>query len=229
MIRRKCVKAAPLRILFVVPWLVACHGGEYKLASSASRPFLEDPQAIPGSREFATTFAYGDFILHTPEGDHTIRCEGIPGVSGVAAATAFEKTESGQPHLPLRRLITHFHFDEPSIVIEQNPNRDSTGVLLGNRVGGTSSLFPGKATFYQYIYLNLEGRVLANREPLVMSAEDVKRWPPIGSVFKSEGPTDFYDLEQLDNPEAPIVATLAACNAVPHTRIGFPGEAPSLP
>jgi len=44
-----------------------------------------------------------------------------------------------------------------------------------------------------------------------MTADRVEEWPPVGATFVSEAPTDFFDLAQLDNPDARVVATLAAC------------------
>jgi hypothetical protein len=183
---------------------------------------ITDASRVPGSTHFASMLAFGDFIVHMGSESQTIRCEGIPGISGVATAKEVRALDSGQPQVHLRRLITHFHFDNPSIIIEQNPFKESTGVLVGSGEGDATQLFPGKATFYQYIYLTLEGRVLANREPLIMSADGVTSWPPIGSTFESEGPTDFYDVKDLENPNATPFATLAACKAPVKEVISMP-------
>lgn len=225
--RRRSVGVVAVAVLWMAVGIGCHHSKMQGHPAASSRGLLTDPLEVPGSQEFATTFAYGSFTLHTPEGEKTIRCEGIPGISGVAAAGRVGRTD-GRASVDLQRLITHFHFDDPKIVIEQNPRRPSPGWLVGAHKGEAAALFPGTATFEQYIYLTLEGRVLANREPLVMSAEGVTSWPPLGSVFRSTGPTDFYDLDRLDDSEAPIVATLSACNVRVEGHIAYPAQAPAL-
>lgn len=186
------------------------------------RLVIRDAMKVPGSTHFASMLAFGDFIVHMGGEERTIRCEGIPGISGVETAEGVKAVEESQPQVHLRRLMTHFHFEDPDIVIEQNPFHESIGTLVGDRVGGIGKLLPGKATFYQYIYLTLEGRVLANREPLIMSAAGVTTWPPIGSTFESEGPTHFYDIKDLEKPDARPFATLSACKAVVKGVISMP-------
>jgi hypothetical protein len=53
-----------------------------------------------------------------------------------------------------------------------------------------------------------------------MTADRVEQWPPIGSTFVSEAPTDFVDLERLGKPKAEPVATLMACKAVTISDLG---------
>lgn len=201
---------------------ISCH------SVPGERDLLTRGELIPGSRQFASMEASGDFILHLGSEEETIRCDRIPGISGVDTARSIETTEDGRPQARLRRLITHFHFDEPAVLIEQNPHKESYGTLTGDRVGAAQALLPGTATFHQFIYLTLEGQVLANREPLTMTARNVQAWPPVGAEFRTEAPTDFYLLEDLDNPEAQPLATLSACNTPVLARIAMPDSAPVL-
>jgi hypothetical protein len=178
-------------------------------AEAKARLLRRDPLRVPGSLHFAATLAYGDFIL--ADGS-TIRCEGIPGISGVATSRDIQASEGDAPRVHLDRVITHFHFDIPSVLIEQNNSKSSIGTLIGASNGSVPALLPGKASFSQYLILTLEGRPLANREPLVMTADRVEEWPPIGSTFVSEAPTEFFELDQLSNSEARPIATLAKCS-----------------
>jgi hypothetical protein len=187
------------------------------LRDALARALRRDPQRVPGSLHFASVLAYGDFILADGK---TIRCEAIPGISGVHTSHQLEE-RNGRSHAPLKRILTHFHFAQPSVMIEQHPAKASTGTLQGTGKGA-DGLLPGKASFSQYLILTLEGRPLANREALVMTAERVEEWPPIGSTFVSEGPIKFYDLEQVNNPKAELVATLDACKAVNVTQLFVP-------
>ena len=184
---------------------------------SIARALRSDPHRVPGSLHFASVLAYGDFILANGK---TIRCEAIPGISGVHTATQLEEHKGGSG-VQLKRILTHFHFDQPSVMIEQHPAKSSTGVLHGTGKG-TAGLLPGKASFSQYLILTLEGRPLANREALLMTAERVEEWPPIGSTFVSEAPTKFNDLDQVNNSKAELVATLAACKAINVTQLFIP-------
>jgi hypothetical protein len=169
------------------------------------RALRRDPRRVPGSIHFASMLAYGDFVV--ADGP-SIRCEAIPGISGVATMREIETLDSGQPRVALRRILTHFHFDEPQVAIEQHYARESVGTLTGASEG---SLLPGRASFSQYLILVLGDRPLANPEPLVMTADRVEEWPPIGSTFVSEGLTPFVDLADLDKEDAKPVAHLAVC------------------
>lgn len=180
-------------------------------AEAAARSRRGDPEQVPGSRHFATVLAYGSFEM---ENGPTIECEAIPGLSGVITLTDVTKLSSGQPQVQLKRILTHFRFDDPSVRIEQHYARESTGTLTGTLEGERAALLPGRASFSQYLILVLDGRPLANPEPLVMTADRVEEWPPVGSTFVSEAPIGFVDLARLEDPEAPIVARLAACKAV---------------
>jgi len=201
---------------------------------------------IPGSKHFATLLAFGDFTI-TAEGqllfakadrvdapkdpsEVVIACAGIQGLSGVITNTKVE-SEGGRPKVGLTRILTHFQWDSPSVLIEQNPYRTSWGTLIGDENGDVEALLPGKATFYQYLILTAFDRPLINIKPMVMSAEGVTQWPPIGSQFNTEGPTDFYDLSSLENPNdmgsdvvpgAEKVATLAACATTVMSQVFVP-------
>jgi hypothetical protein len=173
-----------------------------------ARKLRRDPKRVSGSTHFASMLAYGDFVL--TEGP-SIRCEAIPGLSGVATASEVQMTDEQRPQADLKRILTHFHFNEPPVAIEQHYGRESSGTLTG---AGKGSLLPGRASFSQYLILTLGDRPLANPEPLVMTAERVEEWPPVGSTFVSERPTAFVDIEKLDDSDAKPVAHLIACNAV---------------
>lgn len=189
-----------------------------QIEETRRRALRRDPTRVLGSRHFATSLAYGNFMLAS---GGTIRCEAIPGISGVITSSSVSRAAGGQSSVALTRILTHFHFDKPAVLIEQNPSKESTGTLTAAS-DSPGTLLPGKATFSQYLILTLEGRPLANREPLVMTADRVEEWPPIGSSFISEAPTHFYDLAELDNPAAPVVATLSACNNVVASEIDVP-------
>lgn len=166
---------------------------------------------ILGSKHFAEALAFGDFVL---VGGPTIHCDAIQGISGVITDPTFITLPDGRPQVALKRILTHFYWPAPEVLIEQNPSKLSTGTLTGNGPGGAPDLLPGTATFNQFIILTLDGRPLANRAPLVMSAGNVTLWPPIGADFATNGPTDFYDLARVDDPTAPVVARLDKCTTV---------------
>jgi hypothetical protein len=201
---------------------------------------------IPGSKHFATMLAFGDFIItqdgsllfskpdkvgppKNPE-DVVIACAGIQGLSGVVTGTTLT-FDNGRPKIDATRILTHFQWNEPSVLIEQNPYRQSSGFLMGNNTGDVEALLPGKASFHQYLILTAYDRPLINVKPMTMTAEDVTAWPPVGSTFRTEGPTDFYDLSSLESPSdmgsdlvpgAKKVATLAACAAEVMSQVFVP-------
>jgi hypothetical protein len=179
-------------------------------AEVEARARRRNTSLIPNSRHYATMLAYGDFILAD---GMNIRCEAIQGISGVITLPTVKTVAAGRPEVQLRRFLTHFFFENPPVVIEQNPKKDSTGFLQGAASGDVSALLPGRASFSQFLILSLAGKPLANRDPLTMTAERVDEWPPIGSTFVSEKPTDFYELEKLDDPAARPFASLAACKS----------------
>jgi hypothetical protein len=146
----------------------------------------------------------------------------VRGISGVVTSEKVQLLEDGKPQVPLQRILTHFDFDKPSVLIEQHPAKPSVGTLTGTLNGQVAKLLPGKASFSQYIILTLEGRPLTNKAPLVMTADRVEEWPPIGASFVSEAPTEFFELDQVDDPNAKAVATLAACKAVTIAELQVP-------
>jgi hypothetical protein len=190
-------------------------------AEAEARARRRDTSLIPNSRHYATMLAYGDFIL--ADGPN-IRCEAIQGISGVVTLPRIKTVAGGRPEVQLRRFLTHFFFENPPVVIEQNPNRDSTGYLQGAAAGDVSALLPGRASFSQFLILSLAGKPLANREALVMTADRVEEWPPIGSTFVSEKPTDFYELEKFEDPAARSFATLTACKSGLITELQIPDK-----
>lgn len=180
-----------------------------------------DPSQVPGSTHYASVLAYGDFVLN---GGGTIHCDAIQGISGVVTVNQITTLPDGRPSVALTRILTHFHWPSPEIIIEQNPSRPSVGTLTGSSPGGVQQLLPGTASFSQYIILIFNGRPLANRQPLVMTAQNVTQWPPLGSDFMLIGPTDFYDLAEIDTPNAQIVASLDACKTTVMNQIILPAN-----
>jgi hypothetical protein len=199
------------------PCSAAIPAGDFHDTKMATR--RRDPLQVPGSVHFASSLAYGNFVFANGK---TIRCEGIPGISGVATLKEVTKQKDGRPKVELERLLTHFHFDHPKVMIEQHYAKPSTGVLIGLSEGDTAALLPGRASFSQYLILVIEGRPLANRKPMVMTAERVTEWPPIGSSFLSESETEFFDIHEMDNANAKFVAKLISCNAVTTSELIFP-------
>lgn len=197
--------------------------GAQRAASQAERRLskeddarLRDPRLVPGSKHYATMLAFGTFEL--ADGG-SVFCDGVQGVSAVTTA---EKTDrrDGRTTAALARLLTHFDWPDPPVLIEQNPYRASHGTLTSEN---GSDLLPGTATFSQLLILTLNGRPLVNPEPLVMTARGVTRWPPVGAVFESERATEFYEVGSLPkaaalaDPDAFAgqrpVAALTACAA----------------
>jgi hypothetical protein len=189
------------------------------IIEAKERAQRRNPKRVPGSRHVASMLAYGEFII---AGGPSIRCEAIQGISAVTTAAELTKTDGGQPQVHLTRILTHFHFDSPSIIIDQHYGKASTGTLVGAARGGAEALLPGRASFSQYLILTLEGRPLVNREPLVMTADRVEEWPPLGATFVSERPTDFYDIEQEHDLRAKPFAALAACKSIVINQIHLP-------
>lgn len=93
-----------------------------------ARALRRDADRVPGRTHFASVLAYGNFEL---EDGPTIRCEAIPGISGVTALPEITMLDSGQPQVALRRVLTHFHFDAPAVAIEQHYERQKHGHTHG--------------------------------------------------------------------------------------------------
>ncbi len=170
----------------------------------------ENPDNVPGSVHFASMLAYGEFIF--ADGS-VIKCEAIPGMSGVITMEKSKQNAAGHPEVQLKRILTHFHFSKPNVLIEQHYAKESTGVLTGAVPGNIKNILPGKASFSQYLILTVDGISLANRDPLVMTAERVTEWPPIGSTFVLEKRTDFYEIDKLQDTGIKPRAALSACKA----------------
>jgi hypothetical protein len=185
----------------------------FAIDTSVDGPYL-DAEHITATTHVVSVLADAEFAL--VDGP-TIRCDGVPGLSAVAVAASVRRRPDGCPCVELRRVLTHFHFDEPELAIEQHHARESSGTLTGL---GTGSLLPGRATFTQHLIVTLAGRPLANPLPLVMTADRVDTWPPMGTTFASDGPTPFVDLGLLDEPGAPIVGYLIECRTVSVADIG---------
>ncbi|MCZ6862632.1 MAG: hypothetical protein O7I42_20565 [Alphaproteobacteria bacterium] len=87
---------------------------------------------------FASVLVYGDFIL--ADGTH-IRCEGIPGISGVTTLPVVETLKMGQMQVKLERIATHFNFlDGRTVMIEQHSSRRNDGTLTSAGNGRSASL-----------------------------------------------------------------------------------------
>jgi len=193
--------------------VVPAYAADPQLAAKARK----DATMIPGSKRFASMLAFGDFYVNhagkvrflnievlpnpDPAGDEEliIRCAGIQGISGVVAANHIEHTTDGRPKIKLTRILTHFQWDDPPVLIEQNPYRESWGELIGDNKGGVEALLPGTMTFYQHLILTAYGVPLYNPDPLIMTADHVDNYPPVGSTFTTTGPTDFYEVSTLVN------------------------------
>ncbi|MEM7482036.1 MAG: hypothetical protein AAF481_12745 [Acidobacteriota bacterium] len=221
--------ATPMALALVC--LLLCLVAASLSAAPHSPSVVTEGAEVPGTRLYASTQAYGEFRINLPNGETiTIPCDGIPGISGVLTEDAVSRNGEGRPSVALRRLVTHFHqdlgSDHPLILIEQDHERTSTGELTGHAKGGAGALLPGTARFDQYIIIYLDGRALTNREPLTLIADQVKSWPPLGSSFQLQGPTAFYDLDDVraGNPAAAVVGTLDACNVEVREELTLLGE-----
>jgi hypothetical protein len=185
---------------------------------------LSDPKQVLGSKHYASVLAFGTFQLAA---GGSVVCLGVQGVSAVTTAAEADHQE-GRPTAHLTRLMTHFDWPEPTVLIEQNPYRESYGTLTGDG----ADLLPGTASFSQFLILTLNGKPLVNPAPLVMSARGVTRWPPIGSVLESEGAAAFYAVDDLPvaaalgDPHAFADATptahLLACKAATISEVSVP-------
>jgi len=120
-------------------------------------------ERVPGSTHFASVLAFGDFVF--PNGP-TIRCDGIPGISGVVTSNQIRTVQTGQSEVSLTRILTHFHFEQPPVLIEQHYSKPSVGTLTSLESGDGARLLPGRASFSQHIILILDGRPLATENRL---------------------------------------------------------------
>ncbi|MER7458844.1 hypothetical protein [Micromonospora sp. NPDC126480] len=138
----------------------------------------------------------GELTLYLPDGE-TLPCANVQGLTAVLTDASVTTLPDGRPRVGLTRLLTYFHSSETGVLISLNPTRENTGTLTGIAAGGVEALLPGNVTFDQYLLINLRGRLYANLEPLVMAAESVTRWPPMGTPILSQSATMFYDVQDL--------------------------------
>jgi hypothetical protein len=162
--------------------------------SAASR---RDPTSIPGSKHHVSMVIDGDLRLFFPDGG-TLPCRDVAGLTAVLTDPAPALLPDGRPQIGLTRLLTYLHSTETGVLISLNPTRDNRGTLTGHAPGGVEALLPGAVVFDQYLLVSLDGRIYANLEPLVMAAESISQWPPMGTPIVSQAPTMFYDVADLD-------------------------------
>jgi hypothetical protein len=155
-----------------------------------------DPRLIPGSKHHVAMTIDGELKLYFPEGK-IIPCAGVQGLTAVLTDTEVTNLPDGRPQVRLNRLLTYFHSTDTGVLISLNPTRANTGTLTGAVPGGVEALLPGEATFDQYLVISLDDRIYINLEPLVMTAQSVTQWPPMGTPILSRTPTTFYDVTDL--------------------------------
>jgi hypothetical protein len=155
-----------------------------------------DPLIVPGSKHHVGLSIRGELKLFFADGQ-TLHCGDVQGMSAVLSATDITTLPDGRPSIAVTRLMTHFHSNETGLLIQQNPSRPNLGRLTGVRPGGAEALLPADVTFDQYLILSLRGRLYINFEPLVMAADGITEFPPIGVTFLSQTATLFYDVAEL--------------------------------
>jgi len=172
-----------------------------------------DPLIIPNSQHHVGLSIRGELKLFFADGE-TLDCADVTGMSAVRSCERVEIRPDGRPTIKVTRLMTHFHSNETGLLIQQNPSRPNLGRLTGIRPGGVEALLPADVTFDQYLILSLRGKLYINLEPLVMAANGITEFPPIGVTFLSQTATLFYDVDQLDGgitatEAGDVVASLA--------------------
>jgi len=182
-----------------------------ELQATRARSLRKDPTRIPGSQSFVSTLAYGDLIL---DSEQAVHCEAVPGVWGFVAADQIKSARTGQPQLDLSLILTHFYANEPSILIQQRHDKPNTGTLVGSVQVQTESLLPATVQLAQQVILVFQGRALSSREPVLLTAEHVAEYPPVGATFVLASPVDLYRFEQLGDLGAPHRAALTAWRVV---------------
>jgi len=155
-----------------------------------------DPLIIPGSTHHVGLSIRGELTLYFADGQ-TLLCTDVQGMSAVRSADEVTILPDGRPTITVTRLMTHFHSNETGLLIQQNPSRLNLGRLTGLAPGGVETLLPADVTFDQYLILSLRGRLYMNTDPLVMAADGITEFPPIGTTFLSQTPTLFYDIEEV--------------------------------
>ena len=172
-----------------------------------------DPLIIPNSQHHIGLSIRGELKLFFADGE-TLDCADVKGMSAVRSSEEITTLPDGRPSIKVTRLMTHFHSNETGLLIQQNPSRPNFGRLTGLRPGGVESLLPADVTFDQYLILSLRGKLYINLEPLVMAANGITEFPPIGVTFLSQTATLFYDVDKLDGgitatSAGDVVASLA--------------------
>lgn len=169
------------------------------MTTNAAAPHVDrsDPLIVPDSEHHIGMSIRGELKLFFADGE-TLNCADVRGMSAVRASKEVTTLPDGRPSIVVTRLMTHFHSNETGLLIQQNPSRVNVGRLSGVRQGGPEALLPGDASFDQYLMLSLRGHIYVNLDPLVMAAEGITEFPPIGVTFLSQTPTLFYDIEDLD-------------------------------
>jgi|GEM_PF-5278834 len=155
-----------------------------------------DPLIVPNSQHHIGLSIRGELTLFFADGE-TLDCADVKGMSAVRSSETVEILPDGRPSIKVTRLMTHFHSNETGLLIQQNPARPNFGRLTGVNPGGVEALLPADVTFDQYLLLSLRGKLYINLEPLVMAADGITEFPPIGTTFQSRTATLFYDVEQL--------------------------------
>jgi hypothetical protein len=155
-----------------------------------------DPRLIPGSKHHVAMTIEGALKLYFPDG-RTLPCTGVLGLTAVLTDTEVRTLPDGRPQVHLTRLLTYLHSTEFDVLISLNPYRDNTGTLTGATAGGVEALLPGDVTFDQYLVVRYGDRLYTNLDPLVMAADGITRWPPLGAPILSRTATMFYEVDDL--------------------------------
>jgi hypothetical protein len=167
-----------------------------------------DPRLIPGSKHHVAMTIEGELKLYFPDGQ-TLPCSEVQGLTAVLTDTEVGTRPDGRPQVHLTRLLTYLHSTEYGVLISLNPFRDNGGTLTGVGPGGVEALLPGDVTFDQFLVVQLRGRLYTNLDPLVMAANSITQWPPMGTPILSQTATMFYDVEDLPGGLAATAAGTA--------------------
>ena len=192
-----------------------------------------DPLIIPNSTHHIGLSIRGELKLFFADGE-TLDCADVKGMSAVRSSDEVQVLPDGRPSIRVTRLMTHFHSNETGLLIQQNPARPNFGRLTGINPGGVESLLPADVTFDQYLLLSLRGKLYINFEPLVMAANGITEFPPIGVTFLSQTATLFYDVSRLpggitardagDVPASLALASQSVCGSHLTHYIDMPAE-----
>ena len=164
-----------------------------------------DPLIIPNSQHHIGLSIRGELKLFFADGE-TLDCADVKGMSAVRSSEEVTILPDGRPSIKVTRLMTHFHSNETGLLIQQNPSRPNFGRLPGSGRGGVRRLLRADVTFDHSLIRALGGKLYITSDPLVMAANGITEFPPIGVTFLSQTATLFYDVDQLDGG---ITATTA--------------------